>query len=344
MTGRPAHASTASPTAGQPATVPPELQESIDRWAERQPDPVSVILFGSRARGDYGPESDWDIALAYEGECPPTEGLPRWLGDSHVDWVPMQRSRALRRLNICSVQHAVAADGIVLHGDALPRPERNDMNISGAWRLLIEACKRRRQCLSMLADYWQEPEDWREGFDTSVAERSALAGELLCKAVMKIRGMEPRRSHSMVELCDALEDAFPDDPLLPFLRRCDGQTASAHVSVYDEREELPERIDVSADRIANVLRAAGEVTGAVADVSSPEEGRAPLEQLRAREYGLFAELERLETIACPPETLRRIAEGLNAGPRTPELWDRLEMPPPGRDPGSEGRGRDAFGR
>ncbi len=331
---------------GQPASIPPELQESIDLWADSQPDPaaVSFILFGSRARGDYEPESDWDIALTYEGECPSTKGLPRWLGDSHIDWVPMQRSKALRQVNICSVQHAVAADGIVLHGDALPRPERNDMNIRGAWRLLREAAKRRRQCLTALVDYWEDREDWREGFDSSIAERSALTGELLCKAAMHIRGLEPRRSHSVAELCDRLEAAFPDDPLLPCLRRCDGQTASAHVSVYEDREELPESIDVSADRLADVLRAAGEVTGAVADVSSPDEGRAPLEELTVREYRLFAVLERLGTTACPPETLRRIAGGLNAGPDISDLWDRLETPTQGRDAESEGRGRNPPGR
>ena len=49
----------------QPASVPGEFIERGTNWAREQPTPVSVILFGSRASGDHGPDSDWDIALLY---------------------------------------------------------------------------------------------------------------------------------------------------------------------------------------------------------------------------------------------------------------------------------------
>ncbi len=78
--------------AGQPATIPGEFLERVNRWARSQPDPDSLILFGSRARGDYGPESDWDIALVFDGQRPSLDGLPHELAGAPVDWVPMERA------------------------------------------------------------------------------------------------------------------------------------------------------------------------------------------------------------------------------------------------------------
>ena len=119
--------------AGQPAKVPGEFIERVSRWAQDQPTPVSVILFGSRARGDHGPESDWDIALVYEGALPSLKGLPRSIDDRDVDWSLMERSGAIRRLNVCGIPHAAAADGLCLHGAPLPRPETNEANIAATW-------------------------------------------------------------------------------------------------------------------------------------------------------------------------------------------------------------------
>ncbi len=337
----------------QPASIPPELQESIDRWAERQPASaaVSAILFGSRARGDYGPESDWDIALVYDGRCPQTSGMLSRLGDTTIDWVPLARSKAVRYLNVCGLPRAVAADGIVLHGDPLPRPERNDMNIDSAWYYVATAHGKTRGCVNELASYWRRAAFDREGENAFVAESSSKAGEFLCKAVLSLRGVEPRRSHSVKALCDDLENAFPSDPLLPFLRRCDGQTAKAHLGEYLDhrtfRESMgdpAESIEVSSERIANVLRATSEVAAAVADVSTLVEGRSSLESFSFRDAEVLTELDWLAATVCPPETLRRIMDGKNAGPSIPDLWERLEMPPLGRDAESEGRDWDPPGR
>ena len=329
---------------GQPAAVPGEFLERVTRWAEAQSNPVSVILFGSRARGDHRAESDWDIALVYEGEAPSLDGLPHSLEDGHIDWAPMERSRVLRRLNVSGLAHAVAGSGRCLHGDPLPPPERNDMNIPDAWELLLEAHIRMGDCLHGLTRYWRQPSIWREGYDTSAAERSALAGELLCKAVLSLRGVEPRRSHSVAELCEDLERADPADPLLPLLRERDGGTPAAHVGVYTERATRREGIGVSADRLVGVLRASGEVSGAVGEASRVDEGSVPLQKLTTRRAELFDELARLKSSACPPETLRRLRAGLEAAPSLTELRNRLRAAPPRRHQERAGRGGGSRGR
>ena len=321
----------------QPASVPDEFVERVTRWALGRRDPVSVILFGSRARGDYGPESDWDFALVYEGEFPSLDDLPSTLEGRDIDWAPIERSRATRRLNVCGVPHAVAADGRCLHGLPLPTPERKDMNCSAAWDNLFEAHNAMRAGLRDLTAHWLLPPKWRRPYNASVSTRSALAGELLCKAALSIRGVEPRRSHSVSELCGDLERDFPADPLLPLLRGCDGLTEAAHVNVYADLEFPREEIGVSARRLAGVLRAFGEVWAAVCDLSSTNEGRDAMGSLVAEGDGLREEVRRLCSGDCPRGVLRQVQAGLGAWPERSELWERLLAGTPARSREQAGR-------
>jgi predicted nucleotidyltransferase len=47
----------------------PELKPLIDR-IEAVYHPVDVLVFGSRARGNAGPDSDWDIIVVLPDEAP----------------------------------------------------------------------------------------------------------------------------------------------------------------------------------------------------------------------------------------------------------------------------------
>lgn len=44
----------------------PKIQRIVERIVEAVK-PVRIILFGSRARGDHGPESDIDLLVVYNG-------------------------------------------------------------------------------------------------------------------------------------------------------------------------------------------------------------------------------------------------------------------------------------
>lgn len=208
------------------------------------------------------------------------------------------------------------------------------MNLPDAWDLLFEAHGEVRGCLHDLGDHWTRPVEWRKSYNTSVARRSAMAGQLLCKAVLSMRGVEPRRSHSVAELCGDLERAFPSDPLPPLLRGCDGLTENAHVNVFPGLRFPREDVDVSARRMAGVLRAVGEVWAAVCDASFAEEGRDWTGNLAAQEDSLRREVSRLASSDCPEDILRQVQAGLNTWPDSAELWERLLAAPSDRSPES----------
>ena len=62
-----------------------DFTENVRAWAESIPEIKSVILFGSRARGDNRPDSDWDIYI--HGEDANTTWAA-WYGD----WVALADS------------------------------------------------------------------------------------------------------------------------------------------------------------------------------------------------------------------------------------------------------------
>ena len=65
------------------AQVPEALLDAVVRHYR----PRRVILFGSRGRGDAGPDSDWDLLVVVDDGAP-VEGDwnadRRWRGDAHV--------------------------------------------------------------------------------------------------------------------------------------------------------------------------------------------------------------------------------------------------------------------
>lgn len=55
-----------STTIEDPRGLSEEDQKAIVEWAYRHPEIQEVYLYGSRARGDYRPDSDIDLAVVME--------------------------------------------------------------------------------------------------------------------------------------------------------------------------------------------------------------------------------------------------------------------------------------
>jgi uncharacterized protein len=111
----------------QSNTMPPhsltDLQLALPKILEQVPYLKLLVLFGSRARGNHFPSSDWDFALLFDEDLrkqyEPGSGwncLRSWgvlqqilgLGDDEIDWVDLKDASGL-------LAHAIARDGVLLY-------------------------------------------------------------------------------------------------------------------------------------------------------------------------------------------------------------------------------------
>lgn len=104
------------------------LLAAVDRL--RSVAPVErVILFGSRARGDHGQDSDWDLCVLLSDDIPAGVYTPASLWWAVRDLglalqvVPMRKGVFENlRLDVNALAHDVARDGIVLFDGASTPP------------------------------------------------------------------------------------------------------------------------------------------------------------------------------------------------------------------------------
>ena len=88
------------------------LQEIIRRLVEAY-DPEQIYLFGSRARGDVGPDSDYDLMVIVPDDAPAERRLSRlayerlWGTGSAADVVVWTRSRFDARRHIAAALPAI---------------------------------------------------------------------------------------------------------------------------------------------------------------------------------------------------------------------------------------------
>lgn len=99
------------------------IQSAIPKIIEQIPYLKLLILFGSRARGDNFPSSDWDFALLFDEELrqqyEPDGGwnyYQSWgvlqrildLGDGEIDWIDLKNASKL-------LAHEIARDGVAIY-------------------------------------------------------------------------------------------------------------------------------------------------------------------------------------------------------------------------------------
>jgi hypothetical protein len=97
--------------------VRPLLDQIVSRWHPRQ-----VWLFGSRARGDARPESDWDLLVVVPDETPDSEFDPligwQFRKSSGVpgDVFPCRASEFMQDQATCNtLSYDAAHDGVLIH-------------------------------------------------------------------------------------------------------------------------------------------------------------------------------------------------------------------------------------
>jgi uncharacterized protein len=99
-----------------------DVKAKIPELLEQVPYLKLLVLFGSRARGDNQPSSDWDFAMLFDEDLRKQYEPGGWdcyrsstilqslldLGDNEMDWVDLKNSSAI-------TAHCIAQDGLVLY-------------------------------------------------------------------------------------------------------------------------------------------------------------------------------------------------------------------------------------
>jgi predicted nucleotidyltransferase len=103
------------------AIADPKLAEIVRRLVDAY-QPQRIYLFGPYARGDVGPDSDYDLLLVVPDDAPPERKDSRlgyralWGTGTAVDVIVWERSRFERRARVvCSLPATVLREGYLLY-------------------------------------------------------------------------------------------------------------------------------------------------------------------------------------------------------------------------------------
>ncbi|HUB50442.1 MAG TPA: nucleotidyltransferase domain-containing protein [Acetobacteraceae bacterium] len=187
--------------------VPPELLDPVVAYFS----PRRVILFGSCARGEAGPDSDIDL-LVIVGDDTPAEKVTLKAGsearrDYHrpADVIPI-REDMFRRMSAIpgTLSREALIDGITVYGEELAgtsNPDPADMRNAGlGWvKIAYSDLQVARACLGL------EPP--QAGV---AAYHCQQAGEKLLKGFLVLAGINVRRTHEMAALGAAVLAQFPE--------------------------------------------------------------------------------------------------------------------------------------
>ena len=195
---------------------PKELGRVVRRLVETF-DPVAVYLFGSRARGDAGADSDYDLMLVLADDNERVRSRQDVWQTARSQrilvnpFLTRSGSFAWRRHEVGTLEYEVQVDGIRLYPAvgadlrALPGVDRKEpgcMNakIVGEWLRRVErGLRTARLCC-----------ETEEPMPEQAAYHVQQAAEKLTKAVLVAVQKRPRKGHQIGEFAKRLPTSFPE--------------------------------------------------------------------------------------------------------------------------------------
>ena len=214
-------------------------QETLDAWPEAK----AAVLFGSRARGNHRPDSDWDVAFIVRGDGERLGSVPSGVPFSvpgvqrrqYVNEIAIPE-RLVERKALCigHVGRGIVTDGRILAGKwNRPKPEGRPFMETERYRKsmhtslsLVKSAIAASSDLGLLDDWDQHLAE----VDSFVA-CTADAAEHLAKAVMGRHGLDARHSHDLHLLAKQARMAGHETLAEDFIRM-NGATRHDHNARY----------------------------------------------------------------------------------------------------------------
>ena len=214
------------------------IRAAAEATLERWPAASAVLLFGSRARGDHLPTSDWDLAVVTDD--------------------PQNLPRDLPLLDLAELHHPemdvafISGDDIRRHRNLLGRLgcslARDARPIAGSWsppaglkepemdhqkyvEEIANSLRRFSEALRWAFAGFRDPTAVAaQGSADSFVNRSADAAEHLAKAMLVRNGQQPRSIHDLARLADGIASESPG--LAEAIRSLNGHTKADHTRHY----------------------------------------------------------------------------------------------------------------
>jgi len=301
------------------------LRDAARRTLAESPICKAVVLFGSRARGDARPDSDWDVAVVTEGPDP--GGVVPRIREKAFECLPGEvnavgMTEATLRAWRNAAGHiavGVARDGITLAGkledlgDLEMKPEMNPKQFHECANSVLWMIK----ALNDVASRPSSELD-KERFCAILSRASADASELFAKMAFNRRtGFPPPRTHAVDRIADELRERHPrDESLIALARMIDalnGRTRKHHEIGYPEIRQTPRDVRVGRLRLGRLLPALqDEILDAMQD---PGLSAAAAEAMKR-----FLSIC-LEGVDFLPRKARPLTEEALAGGARQEIWE-----------------------
>lgn len=197
--------------------VPPELLDSVVAYFK----PQRVILFGSAARGEAGPDSDIDLLVILDDDTPPEKLSLRAGYEARRAWrhpadvFPMRAETFERNRNIVGTLAAEAdSEGIVVYGSPKALTSMKAADPRARWAvverwLAVAEIDRQTVAPCMAAD---------PPLRASAAFHCQQAVEKLLKGFLVLAAKRFRKTHSLAQLGAAAQppDSRPCGPFRGF--------------------------------------------------------------------------------------------------------------------------------
>ena len=190
-------------------SVPQALLQEARRLVDREPAIEAIVLFGSRARGEAGPESDYDLAVVSTATNRDVHALcePLARADEAVQIVPVAPQALRTYRNTCNrVERAVVVDGQPLAG-AWRRPrhrkeacEMDHAAFANGFTSFISSAD------ATIRDIARARAEAATGTNNG-AFNAFRAGEHAAKATLSLYGLTPRKLHGVNQLAEQLRSS-----------------------------------------------------------------------------------------------------------------------------------------